>query len=220
MCWDSMASRNNRRAAALLVAVALLTGGGCCRRGPGWAASFQHPGPVAPLGTISDPIWQTQEVNANASEFVVYQHEFNEDEARLNWAGEDHLTSIAQRLQQGQDFPVIVERSTTSATPAGQFQYPVYPNPELDLRRREVVVGALARMGVADAASRVVVAPALARGLEGTEAEAAAARARIPGGLTGGFGGFGNFGGFGGFGGGFGGLGGFGGFGGFGGGIF
>ena len=34
---------------------------------------------LAPLGAVSDPIWQDQETNAEASQFVVHQHEFKKD---------------------------------------------------------------------------------------------------------------------------------------------
>lgn len=125
---------------------------------------------ATPLGTISDSIWQNQEHNAEASEFVVYQHEFQLNGARLNTYGEDHVKQIALRLSQGQNFPVVVERSNTTARANTEYQYPVHPNPQLDLRRRDVLVRALAAMGVGDAEQRVVVAPAFAEGYRANEA--------------------------------------------------
>jgi hypothetical protein len=149
----------------------------------------------APLGTISDSIWQGQEHNAEASDFVIYQHEFKLNEPRLNTGGEDHVKQIAERVLSGQHFPVVIERSMTSARPDTTFNYPVHPNPDLDARRRKLIVIALQRLGVGDAEERVVIAPAFAEGYDALEATRAYRR-----GLSGGFGG-GGFGG-GGFGGG------------------
>jgi hypothetical protein len=172
---------------------------------PAWAAGaallllvgcahpfYRSPPPPTPLGAISDDIWRNQEGNAEASDFVIYQHEFKLNTPQLNLGGEDHVKEIALRLQEGAHFPVVVERSMTSPRADTEYQYPVHPNPQLDLARREVVVRALVAMGVHDAESRVVVAPAIAAGMHSTEAAAAYQR---------GFSGFG----FGGFGGGFGG---------------
>ena len=178
---------------------------------------YQPPLPPEMLGTKVDQLMQTQEDNAEASKFVIYQHEFelNEmregrfaDGLRLNAYGEDHVREIAENLRMGAPYPVVVERSQTSPKPGTQYRYPVHYNPDLDMQRREVIVRALTRMGIADADMRVVVAPAFAQPLNGNEAENAYGV-----GMSGGFGG-GVGGGFGGFGGG-----GFGG-GGFGGGWF
>lgn len=127
-----------------------------------------------PQGYASDPIWQLQERNAEASDFVVYDHEFVGETFRLNKSGEDHVKQIAARLRAGAPFPVIVEQAFNSAAPgATEYQYPVYNNPQLDLERREMVARALTAMGVEDAQDRVVVAPALTPGLEAVEAERA-----------------------------------------------
>ncbi len=179
---------------------------------------YQTPGPVRGLGTINDQIFQLHEENSEASEFIVYDHEFNLHTAVLNTAGRDHVKQIAARCQQGQPFQVLVERSMNTVRESSKYKYPVNPNPALDMRRREVVVYALNAMGVENAEQIVVVAPAPNEGLDAQEASQAQQRLGF-----GGFGGLGGFGrGFGGFGGGFGGFGGgFGGFGGgFGGGFF
>lgn len=151
----------------------------------------------APLGSLSDPIWQNQEANAEQSDFVIYEHEFQNNAEWLNTAGEDHVKQIAARLLTGQDAKVVVERSMNSARADTEFQYPVHPNPELDMRRREILVRSLAAMGVTDAEDRVVVAPAIAQGITGNEAEAAYASG-LSGGTFGGPGmtGAGGFGGF------------------------
>jgi hypothetical protein len=165
-----------------------------------WRQFRTHAEP--PLGSISDNIWQTQEYNSEASEFVVYDHEFKLNQARLNTAGEDHVKQIAERLLAGQDFPVVVERSMTSPRENTRFGYPVHPNPQLDMQRRDVIVRALQMLGVADAEERAVVAPAFATGYEATEAARSYTRGLgTQGGYGGGWGGWG--GGGGGWGGGF-----------------
>jgi hypothetical protein len=142
-----------------------MAAGCCCGGGARYAAS-----PPAPLGYASDPIWRMHEANGEASDFVMYDHEFAGRTARLNQAGEDHVRQIAARAA-AVPFPVLVERSDSK--PAGKYNMPSYPDPELDMRRRAVVVAALQAMGVPDAEQRVVVAPALAEGHEDVEAERA-----------------------------------------------
>lgn len=153
--------------------------------------------PPAPLGALSDPIWQNQEANAEASDFVVHQHEFKRDAEWLNTAGEDHVKRIAVRLAEGQDATVVVERSMMSPRPNTEYGYPVHPHPELDMRRREIIVRSLAVMGVADADERVMVAPAMTPGYTSGEAQSSYARGMAAdGGGASGMGGFGGFGGF------------------------
>jgi hypothetical protein len=144
-----------------------------------------------------------QEENAEASKFVIYQHEFElnkEKEGvmvegiRLNEYGEDHVRRIAENVRNGAPYPVVVERSQTSARAGTKYNYPVHLNPDLDMKRREVVARALTRMGIADADTRVVVAPAFAQPLTGNEAQGAYATGISGwgggmGGMGGGFGG-------------------------------
>lgn len=168
-------------------AVVLLAVTGC----QGWGR-IANPAP-APLGALSDPIWRNQEANAERSDFVVYQHEFQGDTEFLNTGGEDHVKQIAYRILRGQDAQVIVERSMTSARADTEFKYPVHPNPELDMRRRDIVVRSLAAMGIADSHERVVVAPALTPGITADEAESAYHSGIGSSGMgtpSGGFGGF------------------------------
>jgi hypothetical protein len=188
--------------AALLVTVASL---GCVHVSwPGWmSAGGQSP---SPQGTFSDPVWIAQEENAEPSKFVVYQHEFVYNQARLNWAGEDHLKQIAARLHSGANFPVLIERSVTSKREDTEYKYPIHLNPELDMQRRCVVVQLLTAMGVPDAEQRVIISPKLIRGFQDGESERSYYRSFQIGGGYGGFGGgFGGFGGGGIGGGGFGG---------------
>ncbi len=172
---------------------------------------YQAPPPPQMLGTVVDQINQTQEANAEASKFVIYQHEFQLNQAtekhvadgvKLNEQGEDHVKRIAENLRNGAPYPVVIERSQTSAKPDTTYRYPVHLNPDLDMRRREVVVRALTRMGIPDADTRVVVAPAVAQPLTGIEAQGAYATG-MSGGMGGMMGGMGGMmGGMGGFGGG------------------
>lgn len=125
-----------------------------------------------PLGTISDPVWQQQETNAEASDFVIHEHEWKGNTLELNLAGKDHVKQIAARTEET-PFPVIVERSTMSVDHESRFKYPVNNDPELDLARRKFMVQALLQMGVYDAEERVVISPALTPGYTGFQAEAA-----------------------------------------------
>jgi len=202
------------------VGLVLATMSGCARH---QRTAYVAPAPAAPLGTVIDQVDQIQEANAENSDFVIYEHEFELGTDRLNVAGKDHVKQIAARLPQFIDPSqptdpqqdgrfVLVERSKTTIDENSEFEYPVNPNPQLDMQRREVVARSLAAMGISDAEQRVVVSHALTPGQKGTEADRDYQQA-ISGGGMGGFGG-----GFGGFGGGMGGFGG--GFGGFGGGFF
>ena len=195
----TISARRSTTHALILPALLLAAAGGC-----GW---FGLGGtPPAPQGTLTDPVWIAQAENAEPAKFVLYQHEFVYNQARLNWAGEDHLKQIAGRLHAGHNFPVLVERSVTSKLEGTEYKYPVHLNPTLDMQRRAVVVQALTCMNVADAEQRVVVSPSLVRGQEDLEAERAYSRSFSFGqgnGIGGAGGGFGGFGG-GGIGGGFG----------------
>lgn len=196
--------RKVRRAAALAMLTLAGAGAGCVVHVNGPRSFMQPPGGPGPLGTLTDPIWQTQEDNAEAAKFYMHEHEFVKNDIRLNWAGEDHIKQIAARLVSGQNFPVIVERSTTSAREDTEYEYPIHPNPELDMRRRDLVVQALLAMGVADANQRVSIGTIINRPYSDQEAERAYYRSMynfnyFGGGFGGGFGGFGG----GGFGGGF-----------------
>lgn len=153
---------------------------------------------VAPLGTISDDIWQKQEENGEASDFVIVESEFVGTTAKLNAAGEDHIKQIAVRMA-STPFPVVVEPSSMSIKESSEYKYPIHGNDDLDMHRRNVIVKMLQSMNVQDADERVVVAPAFTPGFEGFEAYRAYSNGFMNRGGGGGGGGFG--GGFGGFGG-------------------
>lgn len=157
-------------AASAVLWIALLASLTGCRS---WG---QNKVPTPPLGTQSDCNWRQQAAGALASDFVIYQNEFEYhpdhpmDRVLLNMDGEDHLKSIAARLHCGAALPVIVERSTTSIRPDSEYQYPVNPNPELDIKRRDLVVRYLVTLGITNAEQCVEVAPAMAEGYTATEA--------------------------------------------------
>lgn len=168
---------------------------GCCNSKSDFLGALTP----APLGAISDAIWQKQEENAEASDFVIHEHEFIGNTVRLNRAGEEHLMSIASRAE-NVPFPIIVQTSSMSPPMDDEDGAAVNGNVALDVNRQELVVMALKRLGVTDAEDRVIVAPALTPGFEGFEAESAVqrgftSRSGIGGGGFGG-GGFGGGGGF------------------------
>ncbi len=128
--------------------------------------------PPASLGTISDPIWERQEANAEASDFVVHEHEFVANTTTLNAAGEVHVKQIAARIA-NVPFPVAVEPSSMTVREGTKHEFPIHGNLALDMNRREIVVRSLTALGVEDAEQRVVVAPPIAPGFEYPEAERA-----------------------------------------------
>ena len=66
--------------------------------------------PVAqPIGTLSDPVWCQQESNAEASDFIFYDHEFQGNTAKLTPAAKKHLMGVAVRLPHV-PFPVVIRR--------------------------------------------------------------------------------------------------------------
>jgi hypothetical protein len=116
-----------------------------------------------PIGTISDPIWQTQEANAEASDFVIYENEWDGNSAVLTDSGKSHVKQIATRAIE-QRFPIIVEKSSRTRLPDTQFQFPIHNDPQLDIVRRSLIVEALIVLGIDDADSRVVVGNELSTG--------------------------------------------------------
>lgn len=173
----------HRIVAAVVTGATMLALTGCQH----WKTFYQRP-PAEPLGGINDSIWQMQERNAEMSDFVVHLHEFRDHESvLLNFNGEEHLKSIATRLRKGQDAYVIVERSKHTPREDTKYRFPIHDNPELDLRRREMIVRLLGAMGVADADQRTIVGIRLTPGMSGPEAEKSL---RGTGGGAGAFGGF------------------------------
>lgn len=111
-----------------------------------------------PLGQVTDSHWDTQMTNAQASSFVLYDHEFIGESTKLNVLGQKHLVQVALRLRHV-PFPVVIEET------------PNRKNPNLDAARRQAVLDRFAELGLRDLDARVVIAPAIAEGLLGPEAE-------------------------------------------------
>jgi hypothetical protein len=135
---------------------------------PGDRRHGTYRGPAAdrpfPLGQVSDAHWETQQTNAEAADFIFYDHEFRYDTkarvdtAELTPAGKKHLMQVALRLEHV-PFPVVIEQSPNNS------------RPELDEARRRTVVEQLARLGLPNAEERVIVAGAFPEGYTGIEAE-------------------------------------------------
>src|SRR5688500_18660947 len=113
-----------------------------------------------PVGQVSDSFWETQQTNAEAADFIFYDHEFRGNTAELAPGAKKHLEQVALRLEHV-PFPVVIEESPNDA------------RPDLDLARRTTIVEQLARLGVVNSEERVVVANAFPEGYTGQEAEAA-----------------------------------------------
>lgn len=160
-----------------LVGGAILAGSvGGCAQYPGWLGG--DPGRVVrptheqrlgppydrpfPLGQVTDAHWETQQTNAEAADFILYDHEFIGNTAKLTPKGQKHLVQMAVRLEHV-PFPIVIEQS-----PDGKY-------PQLDAQRRQAVIQYLVAMGYEKERieNRVVIAPAFAEGLRAIEGEAA-----------------------------------------------
>lgn len=125
-----------------------------------------------PLGQVSDAHTDTQQTNAEAYKFILYDHEFREVEntagilnTNLTPDGKKHLTQIAVRLPHV-PFPVVIEESEDPTVN--------------ELRRTNVVRWLCAFHQLTDGdprrdtvQGRVVIAPSIEDGLRADEAIAA-----------------------------------------------
>lgn len=141
---------------ALLLATSLA---GCSWWGRGGAQGPAYDRPF-PLGQVTDSFWETQQTNAEAGDFIFYDHEFVGDTARLAPGAKRHLEQVALRLEHV-PFPVVIEQSQHDA------------RPELDQARRRTIVEQLARIGHPQAENRVVIASAFSEGFTAIEGESA-----------------------------------------------
>src|SRR6186997_682361 len=79
--------------------------------GPPYGPAHDRPFPV---GQVSDSHWETQQTNAEAADFIFYDHEFkfdttkHVDTAQLSPLAKKHLAEVALRLEHV-PFPVIIE---------------------------------------------------------------------------------------------------------------
>ena len=144
-----MALRNTVLLAPIAAFFAVVSLTGCHKTNCDFMGDFTP----MPIGTLSDPIWQTQEANAEASDFVVYENEWNGNSAMLTDKGKSHVKQIATRAIE-QRFPIVVEKSSRTRREDTQFEYPVHNDDQLDIVRRALIVEALIVLGVDDADSR------------------------------------------------------------------
>ncbi len=154
--------RSRRTAAETMGGLALLLlVSGChgavgeAKRGPAYDRPF-------PLGQVTDAHWETMQTNAEAADFIFYDHEFVGQTPELTPLGRKHLLSVALRLKHV-PFPVVVE------------ELPDEKNPALDQARRAAIVNLLAELGHPreEIDARVITAPAFTAGLSAVEGEAA-----------------------------------------------
>ena len=142
-CWESLCNRGG--------------GAGGGGRGADQGPPYDRP---FPLGQVTDSFWEAQQTNAEAADFVFFDHEFKGNTAELAPATKPKLMQVALRLEHV-PFPVVVEQSVNNK------------RPQLDQARKKTVVEQLARLGVVNAEKRVVIAPAMAEGFTAVEGEAA-----------------------------------------------
>ena len=133
--------------------------GGCFNgsRGKPAMPPFDRP---FPLGQVSDAFWETQQTNAEAADFILYDYEFVGETATLNPMGRDHMTQIARRLPHV-PFPIVIEMSEKTNDPEENSKLI-----QIDETRRANVVNWLQRfyaddpsMAPEQIANRVVIAP-------------------------------------------------------------
>ena len=136
--------------------------------GPPYGPPHDRPFPV---GQVTDSFWETQQTNAEAADFIFYDHEFRYDTtkhvetAQLSPLAKKHLEDVALRLEHV-PFPVIIEELPRTHDEAKNHEKGL-----LEQARRKTVVEHLNRLGVTNADTRVVVSNACAEGFTGVEGE-------------------------------------------------
>lgn len=169
---------------------------GCHPVGPEFDRPF-------PLGQVTDAHWETQQTNAEAAKFILYEHEFVGDTSTLNPAGRAHMTQIALRLPQT-PFPVVIEETEKTNLPEENIRLR-----GIDEQRRANVASWLLKFYANDPtvdkdslSGRVIIAPSYAEGITAEEASSAYESIRQNSGMGGsGYGGRMGMGGMGGLGG-------------------
>ena len=138
--------------------------------GPPYGPAHDRP---LPIGQATDSFWETQQTNAEAADFIFYDHEFKYDTtkhvetAQLSPLAKKHLTEVALRLEHV-PFPVIIEE-----LPRNHDEAKNHEKGQLEQARRKTIVEQLNRLGITNADERVVVANACAEGFTGVEGERA-----------------------------------------------
>ena len=136
--------------------------------GPPYGPALDRP---LPVGQATDAFWETQQTNAEAADFIFYDHEFKYDTtnhvetAQLSPLTKKHLTEVALRLEHV-PFPVIIEELPRNHDAAKNHEKGL-----LEQARRKTIVEQLNRLGVTNADERVVVSNAFPEGFTGVEGE-------------------------------------------------
>ncbi|MBB03818.1 hypothetical protein GYB59_12955 [bacterium] len=111
-----------------------------------------------PLGVVNRAHYQAMETNAEAVDFILYDHDFVLNTAELTSDGKDKVLEIAARMRSA-PFPVIVERTENNS------------DPELDSYRRNLIAQILTDLGNPDADQRTVVSRSYGPGYNSIESE-------------------------------------------------
>ena len=111
-----------------------------------------------PLGVVNRAHYEAMETNAEAVDFILYDHDFVLNTAELTSDGKDKVLEIAARMRSA-PFPVIVERTENNS------------DPELDAYRRNLIAQILTDMGNPDGDQRTVVSTAYGPGYNSIEAQ-------------------------------------------------
>lgn len=149
--------------ALIICAGMALVFSGCAHdKGPRYDRPF-------PVGQVTDSFWEAQQTNAEATKFIMFDHDFEGDTANLTPAGQKHLTAIARRLPYV-PFPIVIEESLNKRAEEVNV---------LDEQRRKNVIELLNRFygngfpSDVPLEQRVVIAKAFPRAIFATEGEAA-----------------------------------------------
>ncbi|HVW02780.1 MAG TPA: hypothetical protein VHB77_20650 [Planctomycetaceae bacterium] len=119
------------------------------------AGCARHRGDTAGYARVDAPVTPhvvSRKPAADPSEPIAWrEHEFEENSTRLNGAGEEHLSRIADELLESPR-QVALEPVPAASEPDADRRR------ALDEQRRDVLVQRLLAMGIADSDSRVVIA--------------------------------------------------------------
>ena len=107
-----------------------------------------------PLGAVIDPHIHAMVTNAQASDFIIYQHEFIGSTVQLTSEGQNHLKQIARRLCET-PFPVLIEPVTFR--PFENHMYEEKEFTDMNRERRELLELDRARRETADADRRAEI---------------------------------------------------------------
>ena len=161
----------------LILSLLALAGAGCAcgdhhghdsYGGPPHGPPHDRPFPV---GQVTDSHWETQQANAEAADFIFYDHEFRYDTTRhvetaqLSPLAKKKLEQVALRLEHV-PFPVIIEELPRNHDAAKNHEKGL-----LEHARRQTIVEQLNRLGITNADERVVISNAFPEGITGVEAE-------------------------------------------------